>query len=133
MRVSYALGVKIALIATGGALGALVRAGLGGLILARFGHAPLGTLAANLIGCALMGAAKGAVELHQWGSPELRALVFAGFLGALTTFSTFEADGVALWQSGQRALSIFYVTGSVLGGLASFGLGWWLVSRLGGP
>lgn len=121
--------LKIALVASGGALGALARVGLGGLITAWLGAAPLGTLAANLLGCLCMGAARGAAELYDWGTLAQRTFLFSGFLGAFTTFSTFEADSVTLWQAGQRALSALYLVGSVLGGLAAFGLGWFLTSR----
>lgn len=121
--------LKIALVASGGALGALARVGLGGLITAWLGAAPLGTLAANLLGCLCMGAARGAAELYDWGTLAQRTFLFSGFLGAFTTFSTFEADSVTLWQAGQRALGALYLVGSVLGGLAAFGLGWFLTSR----
>lgn len=120
---------RAALIALGGALGALGRVGVGELVASRFGKAELGTLAANLIGCFLMGAGKAAIAHLGWGSPEVRALVFSGFLGAFTTFSTFEADAFGLWQQGERMLAATYLTGSVVGGVGAFVFGWWLASR----
>lgn len=116
-------------VALGGALGALLRTGLGDLLVWATGQGPLGTLAANLIGCALMGAGKAAIHHVDWGSPRTRALLFSGFLGAFTTFSTFEADTAALWRDGHAALAVGYVLISVLGGLAAFALGWWITQR----
>lgn len=125
------LWTRIGLIALGGALGALCRAGLSEAIYARVGQGGFawGTLAVNLLGCFLIGMARAGVELVGWGSPELRTVIFAGFLAAFTTFSTFEADTVALWQSGQRAMAAVYLGGSVLGGLLTLLLGWYLVAR----
>lgn len=121
--------LKIVMVASGGALGALARVGLGTLVAAWLGVAPLGTLAANLLGCLCMGAARGAVEIYDWGTLAQRTFLFSGFLGAFTTFSTFEADSVTIWQAGYRAMSALYIVGSVLGGLAAFGLGWFITSR----
>lgn len=123
------LAVKIMLIGLGGALGALARAFLGELMLLALSRVWVGTLAANFIGCLGMGLARGAVEAHGWGSPEVRLMLFAGFLGAFTTFSTFEADTVTLWQQGSRALAALYMMGSVAGGLGMFMLGWWWFTR----
>lgn len=123
------LTVKIAIIALGGALGALARTGTGELMTWLLQRAWLGTFTANMLGCLGMGLARGAVEANDWGSPELRALVFAGFLGAFTTFSTFEADTVGLWQQGSKALAASYMIVSVLGGVGAFCLGWWWMTR----
>jgi CrcB protein len=118
------------LVAMGGACGALGRFGVGEAVL-KFGWgAPLGTLAANMIGCFLIGAARAGVDIAEWGSPELRVFVFTGFLGAFTTFSTFEADSFGLWKLGERGWSVAYLFGSVGGGLLMFLFGWFLVERL---
>lgn len=125
------LWAKVGLVALGGAFGAIFRTGIAEAIYARVGHDGFawGTLAVNLLGCFLMGAARGGVEAAGWGSPEMRTIIFAGFLGAFTTFSTFEADTVALWQTGQRTMAGVYLGVSVLGGLLSLLLGWYLVAR----
>lgn len=119
-------------VALGGALGALGRTGLGALVTGWLGHAAFGTFAANVIGCFLMGMGRAAVTNLDWGSPATRLLLFSGFLGAFTTFSTFEADTVSLWAQGPRALAVLYLVGSVLAGLLAFGLGWWSLGRLWG-
>lgn len=124
------LWVKIGLVALGGAAGALARTGLSEWIYDRAGDGfAWGTLAVNLLGCLLIGMARAGVETADWGNPELRTLVFSGFLGAFTTFSTFEADAMTMWKSGQRALAGVYLGGSVLGGLIAFILGWYLIAR----
>lgn len=115
----------------GGALGAISRTGLGALVASWLGHTATGTLAANILGCFLMGMGRAAITHFDWGSPEVRLLLFSGFLGAFTTFSTFGADTVALWTSGARLIAALYLVGSVLTGLLAFGLGWWLIARLG--
>lgn len=128
------LWIKVGVIAAGGAAGALTRAFASELVVSllspRLNAAlALATLSVNVVGCLLFGAARGAVDAMGWGSPELRLLVFAGFLGAFTTFSTFEADMVGLWTSGERAGAIAYLAASVLLGLGAFVLGWWAVTR----
>lgn len=122
--------VKIGLVALGGALGALARTGISEWIYGRTGHGfAWGTLAVNLLGCLAIGMARAGVETADWGSLELRTLVFSGFLGAFTTFSTFEADAMTMWNAGERVLAGVYLGGSVLGGLIVYALGWYAVAR----
>lgn len=125
------LAVRIAVIAGGGAVGALGRTGLTALVGAVAGlganGAIVGTMVVNLLGCLGMGMAKGAVELHGWGSPQLNAFVFSGMLGAFTTFSTFEENTVRLWRDGQEVMAGLYLGGSVVGGLVAFLVGWALL------
>lgn len=125
------LWVKIGLVALGGALGALSRTGMSEWIYSHTGEEGFawGTLTVNLLGCLLIGMARAGVETVDWGSPELRTLTFSGFLGAFTTFSTFEADAMTMWRSGERVLAGIYLGGSVVGGLIAFVLGWYLIAR----
>ena len=89
-------GLAILAVFGGAGCGALLRWGLGGWLNPVFPTLPLGTLAANLVGGLLVGLA-GALFSHQGGlAPEWRLLVVTGFLGGLTTFSTFSAEVVAL-------------------------------------
>lgn len=90
-------------VALGGALGALLRYGLGKGMENWNPHPSFsaGTLAANLIGCFLMGAL--VVMIGQSQQPQrdiLAAFLLAGFLGSLTTFSTFVLEVFKLGQSG---------------------------------
>jgi CrcB protein len=76
----------------GAAVGAWLRWGLGIVLNPLFPTLPLGTLAANLGGGLLMGCAMELATRHSMMSPELRLLATTGFLGGLTTFSTFSAE-----------------------------------------
>jgi CrcB protein len=76
----------------GAAIGAWMRWGLGAWLNPVFPTLPLGTLAANLIGGLLMGVAMEAITRHTVLSPDIRLLLTTGFLGGLTTFSTFSAE-----------------------------------------
>ena len=80
----------------GAAVGAWLRWGLGVLLNPLFPTLPLGTLAANLAGGLLMGLAMELIARHAMLRPEIQLLVTTGFLGGLTTFSTFSAEVVTL-------------------------------------
>lgn len=85
---------------------------------ALFPAIPPGTLAANLIGGYLIGVALAVFAHHPGLTPEWRLFVITGFLGGLTTFSTFSAEVTVLIQEG-RILWAFgaigvHVTGSLL-------------------
>src|SRR5487761_1550804 len=75
----------------GGMIGCWLRWGLGMLLNPLFPTLPLGTLAANLAGGLLMGCVMGLFDHFQTLPLALRLFVFTGFLGGLTTFSTFSA------------------------------------------
>ena len=80
----------------GAAIGAWIRWGLGIVLNPVFPTLPLGTLAANLIGGLLMGVAMELITRHAFMPPEVRLLLATGFLGGLTTFSTFSAEVTTL-------------------------------------
>ena len=82
----------------GAGIGALLRWWLGSWLNPLFPTIPLGTVAANLIGGLLVGVASAFFGLHGSLAPEWRLLVITGFMGGLTTFSTFSAEVVALLQ-----------------------------------
>ena len=79
---------------------------------------PLGTLAANLLGGLVMGLAMGLFGQFQSLSPELRLFVTTGFLGGLTTFSTFSAETVTLMLRQQYAWTAAIIGAHLLGSLA---------------
>jgi CrcB protein len=84
---------------------------------------PLGTLIANMFGGYLMGLAMGFITLGGMVSPELRLLVITGFLGGLTTFSTFSAESVSLISRGDYGWASLHLMSHLLGSLLMTGLG----------
>ncbi len=88
-------------IGLGAACGAWLRWGLGLWLNPALPELPLGTLAANMIGGYLIGLAMAFFMQHPGLSPEWRLLIITGFLGGLTTFSTFSAETVTLLLRGQ--------------------------------
>lgn len=116
-------------VALGGALGALARWRVG-LALNPLGSAtlPLGTLAVNCVGGLLVGAL--VWRLAQSPNEGLRLLLVTGFLGGLTTFSTFSAESLALVQTGRLATALAHTAAHVLGALACAALGAWLAARV---
>lgn len=90
-------------IGLGAAFGAWLRWGLGLWLNPALPELPLGTLAANLVGGYLIGVAVAFFMQHPGLSPEWRLLIITGFLGGLTTFSTFSAETVTLLLRGQYA------------------------------
>ena len=80
----------------GGALGSWLRWGLGIVLNPVFSGILLGTLAANLLGGYLVGVAVEYFVRNDSIPPELRSFVIVGFLGGLTTFSSFSAEAVGL-------------------------------------
>ncbi len=90
-------------ISAGSSLGALLRWTFGLWFNPIFPTLPLGTLAANLVGGYVIGLSVAFFELHQGLAPEWRLLIITGFLGGLTTFSTFSAETVTLLLREQYA------------------------------
>lgn len=104
-------------ISLGAALGALSRWGLSVALNGLFPTLPPGTLAANLIGGYLVGVALSVFAHHVDVPPEWRLFAVTGFLGGLTTFSTFSAEIATLLQAGRMAWAMaaiaLHVAGSV--------------------
>jgi len=102
----------------GAAVGAWLRWGLGMALNPLFPTLPLGTLAANLIGGLMIGFAMELLTRHAVLPPEVRLLVVTGFLGGLTTFSTFSAEVVTLLLRREWLWGSITIGGHVLGSLA---------------
>lgn len=116
-------------VAIGGALGALARWGFSSMIGKQFDGDHWGILAANLLGCLLIGVAQAAVDHLDWGSATVRLFVFTGFIGSFTTFSTFKSDIVSLWSDGNQFIALVYVSLSIGGGLLAYLAGWWVTTK----
>ncbi|HRP97232.1 MAG TPA: fluoride efflux transporter CrcB [Rhodocyclaceae bacterium] len=111
-------------VGAGAALGAWLRWGLGLLLNPLFLMVPLGTLAANLVGAFLMGLALGFVHALPALSPTLKLLLMTGFLGGLTTFSTFSAEGLHLIQHREWGWLVVHTAVHVAGSLLFAGAGY---------
>lgn len=114
----------------GAALGAWLRWGLGLALNPVFGGFPLGTWVANLVGGLLMGMALAVFQSLPELPPHLKLLCTTGFLGGLTTFSTFSGEVFALLQRGDNAWAAGAIAAHVIGSLAMTALGWWTWQRL---
>ncbi|WP_341938464.1 fluoride efflux transporter CrcB [Marinimicrobium sp. C2-29] len=96
-------------VALGGALGAMGRFAFTTWLFPVLGPKfPLGTLVANLVGCFLIGLVYVLIVERGLLAPEFRPLVMTGFLGALTTFSTFSLDALLLWENGYPTMAVVY-------------------------
>ncbi len=116
----------------GAAIGAWMRWGLGLVLNATLPVLAMGTLAANLIGGYLMGLAIAGFALAPTVSPEVRLFVMTGFLGGMTTFSTFSAEGVNLIARGQYGWAITHILVHVIGSLMMTGLGIFTIQLIKG-
>jgi fluoride exporter len=110
--------LSICAIAFGGALGSLLRWYFATRWNALFPQLPPGTLAANIVGCYLIGIAMAVFLANPALSPEWRLLTVTGFLGGLTTFSTFSAEVVTALTEGQALWAMSTIAVHVIGSIA---------------
>ncbi|HTH93675.1 MAG TPA: fluoride efflux transporter CrcB [Rhodocyclaceae bacterium] len=122
--------ISFAGIGIGAALGAWARWLLGLWLNPIFTAIPLGTLAANLIGGYLIGVGVMAFHLNASLPLEVRLFCITGFLGGLTTFSTFSAEVVALIRADAWMMALAAAGVHVIGSLLMTGLGIYTVQRL---
>jgi fluoride exporter len=102
----------------GAMLGAWARWGLGTLLNPLFPTLPLGTLTANVIGGYVIGLAVEFFMHHASVPAEMRLFIITGFLGSLTTFSTFSAEAVTLLARQQYAWALALISAHLAGSLA---------------
>ena len=105
-------------IGVGAALGAWLRWGLGGWLTASSQAMPLGTLAANLGGGYMIGFLVAFFERNPGLSPEWRLFAITGFLGGLTTFSSFSAEAMILLQRGDYLWALTHSALHLIGSIA---------------
>lgn len=117
-------------IGVGAALGAWSRWLLGLWLNPLFLTFPLGTLAANLSGGYLIGVAVAVFHIHVDVAPEIRLFIITGFLGGLTTFSSFSAEVVSLIQRAEYGWALGTVSLHLFGSLLMTGLGIFSIQKL---
>lgn len=121
-------------IGAGGAAGALVRYALSGWVVRRI---PAGTLAVNVGGCLAIGLLMALAVRTRWISPLFFAFWVTGFLGALTTFSTFGYQTMELLRRGDTQAAFWNVALNLGAGLAAVWLGLvcgeWIAARYTPP
>lgn len=118
-------------IGLGAAIGAWLRWGLGLWLNPALPELPLGTLAANLVGGYLIGLAVAFFMQHPGIAPEWRLFIITGFLGSLTTFSTFSAEAVELLSTNQHGWAVLLIGSHLAGSLLMTLLGMFAARSLG--
>ncbi|HET6208678.1 MAG TPA: fluoride efflux transporter CrcB [Terracidiphilus sp.] len=108
------------LIGLGGALGSVARYWVGSTVGGRMGvRFPYGTLVVNLTACLVIGFTLTWLSDRAEISPAWRYMIAVGFIGAYSTFSTFEWETLSTLRSGALALASLYAVGSLILGLAA--------------
>jgi CrcB protein len=111
-------------IAAAGALGALARYQLQGLVNRWYAGAfPLGTFVVNVSGCFVLGALFSALTERFGVSVDLRTALMVGFVGAYTTFSTFALETVQLGEGGAAGIAVLNIVASVAAGVVAVRVG----------
>ena len=111
---------KYLLIAVGGALGSIARYWVGSTIAGRMGtRFPYGTFVINMTACVIIGFSLTYLGKRAGLNPAWRFLIPVGFIGAYSTFSTYEWETLATLRAGAFALGALYAIGSLIGGLAA--------------
>ncbi len=117
---------NIILVLVGGGLGSACRYLFSMLTNKWFGNSfPLGTLGVNLLGCLLIGIGFSLAGRNTL-SPSIRLLFMTGFLGGLTTFSTFALESANFFRNTEMVTAILNIIANNLGGLALVLIGLWL-------
>ena len=122
------------LVGLGGGLGSISRFGLSECIYKLLGKSfPHGILIVNILGCLVIGALAALFQkerlLEHFLTPHFKALLITGFLGGVTTFSSFSLDALMLLQKGQWLKAVVYILLSVLVSMIAVFVGFYLVER----
>ena len=117
------MGLGFVAVGIGAALGAWLRWWLGIWFNAAVPNLPLGTLIANVIGGYLIGIAVQYFSSNSGLPPEARLFIVTGFLGGLTTFSTFSAEAVNLLTRGELGWALAHIGSHLAGSLIATLLG----------
>lgn len=116
---------KLFLVGTGGFVGSILRYLVSGYIqqIAKSVEFPYGTLAVNLAGCFIIGLLSQLADSRGAFTAESRALIFIGFLGGFTTFSTFGNETMNFLREGENFLALINVGAHIALGLGAVWLG----------
>lgn len=115
---------KCLYVAIGGALGSLARFGIGSFVTNRLGtRFPYGTLIVNITACVILGFCLTLMDRRSEMHDAWRYLIPVGFVGAYSTFSTFEWEAYATLEMGAFLSAALYITASVLLGLTAVWFG----------
>lgn len=123
-------GLGILAVGIGAALGAWLRWILGIVLNPVYPTVPLGTLMANILGGYLIGISVEYFAQHAGLPPEARLLIITGFLGGLTTFSTFSAEAVTLLMRAQYGWASLLIAAHLAGSIVATVLGIMTVKAL---
>jgi len=111
---------KYLIIALGGALGSIARYGVGSWVAGRLGiRFPYGTLIVNVTACAIIGFTMSFLGRHTEIAPAWRFLIPVGFIGAYSTFSTYEWETLVELREGAYCIAALYAIGSLAAGLGA--------------
>jgi fluoride exporter len=111
---------KYLFIAIGGALGSMARYWVGSSVAGRMGiRFPYGTLIVNISACIIIGFSMTYLGRRAEFSPAWRFLIPVGFIGAYSTFSTYEWETLSTMRSGAFGIAALYAMGSLVLGLAA--------------
>lgn len=111
---------KYLYIAVGGALGSIARYGVASWVASRMGiRYPYGTVVVNVTACVIIGFSMSYLGRHTDISPALRFLVPVGFIGAYSTFSTYEWETLIELRQGALGVAVLYAIGSFAAGLGA--------------
>jgi len=117
-------GYQWLIVMAGGCLGAASRYGVGLLTVRLWGTSfPYGTLVVNLVGCFAIGLLFGLADRSRLLTPDLRLFLITGYLGSLTTFSSFTMETIHAGRIGLAQQAVVNVLLNNLGGLALTYLG----------
>lgn len=118
---------KLMIVMAGGSIGAASRFGVGLLAARLWGtHFPWGTLIVNLVGCFLIGLIFALADRERFLTPDMRLFLITGYLGALTTFSSFSLETVNAGREGLILLPLSNILINNIGCMILTYTGLWL-------
>ncbi len=116
---------RFILVGVGGAIGSIARYLISGWVQGWTNSAtyPYGTLAVNVLGCFIIGILSYLGDVRGVLNPEMRLLLMVGFLGGLTTFSTFSNESMAMVRDSEYGLALLNVGAQIVLGFGAVYLG----------